>query len=93
VVAEGRYSKAADVYSFGVVLWELLTWQQPWETESVGSGSGADGGAPRGMNTFQIMTALAAGQRPTVPPEPLGALGAPADVAAFRSLLAECWAR
>ena len=25
------YSKAADVFSFGVILWELVTWQLPWE--------------------------------------------------------------
>jgi hypothetical protein len=25
------YSKAADVFSFGVILWELITWQMPWE--------------------------------------------------------------
>jgi len=25
------YSKAADVFSFGVILWELVTWQMPWE--------------------------------------------------------------
>lgn len=25
------YSKAADVFSFGMILWELITWQMPWE--------------------------------------------------------------
>jgi hypothetical protein len=32
---------AADVFAFGVVLWELLTWQEPWEEE--------------GWSSFQIM--------------------------------------
>lgn len=31
VVTHARYSKAADVYSFGIVLWELMTWQVPWD--------------------------------------------------------------
>lgn len=26
-----EYTKAGDVFSFGVVLWELITWQLPWE--------------------------------------------------------------
>ena len=31
VLAGKRYDCAADVYSFGIILWELLTWQIPWE--------------------------------------------------------------
>ena len=26
------FEKPADVYAFGIILWELLTWQIPWET-------------------------------------------------------------
>ena len=29
------YSKAADVFSFGMILWELITWQMPWEEMGV----------------------------------------------------------
>ena len=31
VVSKHDYSKAADVYSFGIILWEVMTWQLPWE--------------------------------------------------------------
>ena len=51
-IRESRYSKEADVYSFGIVLWELLTWQEPWEgpsasttTPSVHGGSSGIGGS------------------------------------------------
>ena len=31
VVEDHQYSKAADVYSFGIIMWEMMTWDMPWE--------------------------------------------------------------
>ena len=31
VVEDHQYSKAADVYSFGIIMWEMMTWDTPWE--------------------------------------------------------------
>lgn len=26
-----RHSRQADTYAFGIVLWEMLTWEVPWD--------------------------------------------------------------
>ncbi|BDA45524.1 probable serine/threonine-protein kinase CTR1 at C-terminar half [Coccomyxa sp. Obi] len=57
VISNRAFSKAADVFSFGVILWELATWQLPWEELSI----------------FQIMVSVAEkGLRPDIPEQPQG---------------------
>ena len=34
VIDSQKFSKGADVYSFGIILWELLTWEVPWEEQN-----------------------------------------------------------
>ena len=43
VIRNSTLSKSADVFSYGVVMWEMLTWQQPYEdmlSVQVGKGRG-----------------------------------------------------
>lgn len=68
--------------AFGVVLWELLTWQEPWEEEGLGS--------------FQIMIAVQQQQqRPAIPALDRlpGQLGPNEAVQGYLQLIADCWAQ
>jgi hypothetical protein len=31
VIQQSLVGKAADVYSFAIIMWEILTWEQPYE--------------------------------------------------------------
>lgn len=68
------------MYAFGIVLWELLTWQEPWEQE--------------GLNSYQIMTAVKDSLRPVVPP--ISALPgnnlSQSAVEDYIGLMQDCWA-
>lgn len=78
-LANNEHSKKSDVYSYGMVLWELLTWQQPWDDPN--------------MNDYQIMASIKEGQRPEIPPwdQLPGAPGLGLD--RYIRLMQCCWAQ
>ncbi|KAL4452590.1 hypothetical protein ABPG75_008252 [Micractinium tetrahymenae] len=80
LILGGRATTASDVYAFGCVLYEMLTWQLPWQGES------------QYPNVGQVL----AGKRPPVPPAaqlPSPAAGAWTGLPAYLALMEACWAQ
>lgn len=75
------YGFKADVYSFGIILWELLTWQQPWEE------CGAQ------LHSVTIYNWVLAGQRPDIlAPDELPAGPCPV-YNELVELITQCWSQ
>jgi hypothetical protein len=75
-----RHSTAGDVFAYGVVLWELMTWQFPWE----------------GYDASEIADAVGRGERLRVPrreemPGPDG--GEFGGYDGYVRLMEKCWAQ
>lgn len=71
------------MYSFGIVLWELLTWQTPWE----------DYCGDRGCHPVQVWNWIVEGSRPKIPQQnelPAGPLAVYGD---YIDLMKRCWAQ
>lgn len=70
------------MYSFGIVLWELLTWQTPWENYC----------GDRGCHPVQVWNWVVEGSRPKIPERdklPAGPLAVFND---YIDLVKKCWA-
>ncbi|KAL4423483.1 hypothetical protein ABPG77_003616 [Micractinium sp. CCAP 211/92] len=79
VVREGPAIAASDVFSFGYIMYEMMTWQVPWD----------------GLASYHICGRILHSKRPVLPPDnklPGQDALQPRASDAYRALLKRCWA-
>lgn len=80
IIKQHNYSIASDVYAFGLILWELLTWDLPFD----------------GLTSYQIVIELSQGHRPEIPgrysTELIGGDVPSAGEKRYKDLIRQCWA-
>ncbi|GLC35543.1 hypothetical protein PLESTB_000196300 [Pleodorina starrii] len=76
VMKNSSVGKAADVYSFAIIMWEMLTWQQPYQD----------------MMSVQVIYSMAnGGARPELPPDSELPGSPGVSLPAYRQLMERCW--
>ncbi|KAF6253127.1 hypothetical protein COO60DRAFT_1463350 [Scenedesmus sp. NREL 46B-D3] len=76
VIRSSTVSRPADVFSFAVVMWELLTWQQPYEE----------------MMSVQVLFSVMQQYRPEIPPEEELPGKPGGSLPKYIQLMQSCWA-
>lgn len=93
------FTFATDVYAFGVVMYEMLTFQVPWSTETIDTKQPANtnnknnstSGKNNSQSSWQIISWLLEGQRPRIPDELTG--GRFDGIDKYIALMERCWAQ
>ncbi|GAX75257.1 hypothetical protein CEUSTIGMA_g2702.t1 [Chlamydomonas eustigma] len=77
VIRDSQIGPAGDVYSFAIIMWEMLTWQQPYEE----------------MMSVQVIFSTVSGNvRPDVPEDDSELPGNPGrTLPQFKTLMERCW--